>query len=142
MKHFKKMMALIIAMTMVMGMMSTVAVSAATKSQKITIAGLEEGDTVKLYKVLAWAENSDDAKENLAVNGWYWADPFDDTFKADANNDKMEDTLYGAVDENNKLQINSELAGEIARALNEAGTDTPVDTKKVGSNKTYEYSFG
>ena len=141
MKRFKKMMALIIAMVMVIGMMSTVAVSAATKSQKITIAGLEEGDTVKLYKVLAWADDSATAKEKLAVNGWYWADPFDDTFYADADNDKMEDTLYAAVDSDNKLQISSELAGQIARALNDAGTDVPVETKKVGPNKTFEYSF-
>jgi hypothetical protein len=52
----------------------------------------------------------------------------------------MEDTLYAAVDSDNKLQINSELAGDIARALNEAGTDQPKDTKKIDGT-TYVYEF-
>ncbi len=140
MKNFKKLMALVVAMVMIATAMLPMAVTAANKTQKITIAGLEKGDTVKLYKVLSWTDDAADAKTKLAVNGWYWADPFDDTFNEDTNNDKMEDTLYAAVDENNKLQINSELAGLIARALNEDGSSTPVNSQKIDGT-TYEYAF-
>lgn len=140
MKNFKKLMALVVAMVMIATAMLPMAVSAADKTQKITIAGLEKGDTVKLYKVLGWTDDAADAKTKLAVNGWYWVAPFSNTFNKDANEDDMEDTLYAAVDENNKLQINSELAGDIARALNENGTDRPVDSKQIDGN-TYEYKF-
>jgi len=140
MKNFKKLMALVVAMVMIATAMMPMAVTAANKEQKITIAGLEKGDTVKLYKVLGWTDDAADAKTKLAVNGWYWVAPFSNTFNKDTNSDKMEDTLYAAVDSDNKLQINSELAGDIARALNENGTDRPVDSKKITGN-TYEYKF-
>ena len=140
MKNFKKLMALVVAMVMIATAMMPMAVTAANKTQKITIAGLEKGDTVKLYKVLGWTDDAADAKTKLAVNGWYWVAPFSKTFQTDANNDKMEDTLYAAVDKDNKLQINSELAGDIARALNEAGTDEPEDTQKIDGT-TYVYEF-
>ena len=140
MKNFKKLMALVVAMVMIATAMLPMAVTAANKTQKITIAGLEKGDTVKLYKVLGWEDDAAEAKTKLAVNGWYWEDPFDDTFNKDENNDKMEDTLYAAVDENNKLQINSELAGLIARALNEDGSSTTVNSQKIDGT-TYEYAF-
>lgn len=60
MKHFKKMMALVIALVMVFGIMSTmsfVAVEAATSDASITISGLDAGDQVQFFQVLKWQDN-------------------------------------------------------------------------------------
>ena len=62
MKNFKKMLALIIAMVMIVGTMSMAAFAAGedglTTDAKISITGLTDGDTVKLFKVLEWTDGT------------------------------------------------------------------------------------
>ena len=61
MKNFKKIMALIVAMVMVMSTMSMAVMADTagdlTPDSKITIEGLASGDTVHLYQILQWDEN-------------------------------------------------------------------------------------
>lgn len=60
MKNFKKIMALIVAMVMIVGTMSTVAFAAPgdlTPDSTIKIEGLASGDTVHLYQILQFDEN-------------------------------------------------------------------------------------
>ena len=62
MKHFKKMIALVIAMVMIVGTMNLAAFAAGedglNTDAKITITGLTQGDTVNLYKVLEWTDGT------------------------------------------------------------------------------------
>ena len=76
-KHFKKMMALVIAMVMVvaMAMPAMAAGGVADGAQKtIKVDGLAAGDTVKYVKVIAWDN----------TNGWVRADGFTTTNLPDA----------------------------------------------------------
>jgi fimbrial isopeptide formation D2 family protein/LPXTG-motif cell wall-anchored protein len=61
MKKFKRIMALVIAMAMVLGLMSMAVIADTagdlTPDSPITIEGLDSGDTVHLYQVLQWDEN-------------------------------------------------------------------------------------
>ena len=71
MKHFKKIMALVIAMVMIMGTMSTMAFAESgerTLDDGVEITGLEQGDTVKLYQVLSW--------DSATSQGWQLVAPF------------------------------------------------------------------
>lgn len=62
MKNFKKIMALIVAMVMIVGTMSSMTVfaaqGAAKEDGKVVITGLDKDDTVKLYKVIGWTEST------------------------------------------------------------------------------------
>ena len=64
MKKFKRIMALVIALAMVLGLMSMTAwadpstTNNATPDKKVTISGLEAGDTVKYYKVIEWVDST------------------------------------------------------------------------------------
>ena len=76
MKHFKKIMVMVVAMAMVLSMMSIGTVFAETPNgltadSTITISGLDDNDTVNLYKVIEW--NAGDA-DNRA--GWVLTAPF------------------------------------------------------------------
>lgn len=99
MKRIKKMMALVIAMAMVLSMsISAFAEDAATPSgaltvdPKISITGLQDGDTVNFYKVLKWD------------NGWKLADGFTLT-------DAELKTVVG--DKTTKGAISSTVAGKL-----------------------------
>lgn len=59
MKKFKKMMALVIAMVMVLAMSSMAAFAAGgdlTVDDKVTVSGFEKGDTVKAYQFITWVD--------------------------------------------------------------------------------------
>ncbi len=99
MKRFKKMMALVIAIAMVLSMsIAAFAEDAATPSgaltvdPKISITGLQDGDTVQFYKVLKWD------------NGWKLADGFTLT-------DSELATVVG--DKTTKGAISSTIAGKL-----------------------------
>ena len=80
MKNFKKIMAMIIAMVMIVGTMSTVAFAAGANpgdldhNNKLTVSGLGADDEVKYYQILKWdPDNSEKDAQNNPV-GWAWAD--------------------------------------------------------------------
>ena len=124
MKKFKKIMALIITAVMVLSMtgLATFAAEEPPKQNRsISIDGLDEGDKVNFYKILEWADDSNEAKEHNAVQGWYWAEPFATIFNeddAEGNPDHGAAKLYGAINDKNQLIMTDTLAGDIARAIN------------------------
>ena len=84
MKHFKQIMVMVIAMAMVLSMMSIGTVFAETPNgltadSTITITGLDDKDTVNLYKVIEWDAGTADRRA-----GWVLTTPFanDDACKA------------------------------------------------------------
>ena len=137
MKNFKKMMALIIAAVMVIGTMGTMtafaagetpAVSAATFDQKITIDGLDKGDSVDFYQILKWVGSKTDGLTVANVDGWDVCAPFNKVIDSKA---KLQAVVDGG--------ITSELAGQLSRAIQASGEDpatAPVDTKVVGEGET------
>ena len=84
MKNFKKMLALVIAAVMIVGTMSMGTVFAETPEGltadgTVTISGLDDKDTVNLYKVIQWNDGDADT-----MAGWVLTDDFkdDDACKA------------------------------------------------------------
>ena len=80
MKNFKKIMAMIIAMVMIVGTMSTVAFAAGANpgdldhNNKLTVSGLGADDEVAYYQILKWdPDNSEKDTQGNPV-GWAWAD--------------------------------------------------------------------
>ena len=76
MKNFKKIMAMIIAMVMIVGTMSTVAFADPgdlTHNSKLTVSGLGAGDTVEYYQILKWDPDHSEKVDGNPV-GWVWAD--------------------------------------------------------------------
>ena len=136
MKRIKKVMALVIAAAMVMGMMSMTAFAADPVDRKIAVTGLETGDKVNFYKVLAWAGDKTTEEQNTlgAVSGWYPVDPFKSVLTPAV--------LKAAIDKDNKLMLTDELAGKLARALN-GGSTAPVNgsTAITESSGKAEYVF-
>lgn len=122
MKNFKKLMALVVAMAMVISTLSAMTVAAATSSRTLTISGLEEKDTVKLYKVLSWADDTAEANAHDTVSGWYAEAPFTAVLNKEG--------LKAAINNKNQLVMTDTLAGDLARALN-GYTGDPVETKTV-----------
>lgn len=122
MKSFKKILALVVAMVMVVSTFGVMTVSAETSTRTLTITGLEEKDSVKLYKVLSWADDTDEAGEHDTVSGWYAEAPFTSVLD--------EAALKAAINNKNQLVMTDTLAGDLARALN-GYTGDPVDTKTV-----------
>lgn len=139
MKHLKKVLALVLVGVMMMGMMSVTAFAAGT-NRTISVAGLDTGDKVNFYKVLAWADDTDTATANHAVNGWYWVEPFKTAFAS--GEDMGEAKLRAAINDKNKLVMTDTLAGDIARALN--GTtvkpvNDPNPVEESGGTATYTF---
>lgn len=92
MKKMRRVFALLLTMVMVLGMSTSVfAAGNKTDDKKVTVSGVQSGDTVELYQVLKWVEN----------DGWTFVAPFDGITDAEKN-----DVLYG--------QIHSPLAEKIA----------------------------
>ena len=121
MKHLKKVLALVVAMVMVLGTMSTVfADPDPTYDQTITVGGLSSKDSVAFYQILKWigsnAANVDNG-EVANVDGWAVCKPFDTVITS-------EDDLKNVVDG----KITSELAGQLSRA---AKTGSAAFTKVV-----------
>ena len=72
MKNLKKIMALIVAMVMIVGTMSSMTVfasqqGAVTEDGTVIITGLDEGDEVALYQVIGWKDST----------GWVFKNDFD-----------------------------------------------------------------
>lgn len=141
MKNFKKIMALIIAAVMIVSTMSVTAF-AATVDRTISVSNLEKGDKVTFYKILGWAENTDDATNKGAVSGWYWEEPFATAFATSGDHGKAK--LQAAINEDNEFMLTDELAGEIARVINSGsatdlakvtyGPETADDTTKIATH--------
>lgn len=95
--NMKKSLALILAAVMVLGLCGVALASpqaATAPTEKITITGLEDGDEVKLYKVLEWYDDNDTNE-----HGWREVAPF--------NKGKDIKDYYAAM--------NAQKAGEIAK---------------------------
>jgi len=85
MKKMKKILALVIAMTMVMASMSLTAFAATgalTPDTSMTVEGLDEGDEVNFYKLIKWVPGT----------GWAWNDGVE-TAAADTTGGKTALTL-------------------------------------------------
>lgn len=92
MKKMRRVFALLLTMVMVLGMSTSVfAAGNKTDDKKVTVSGVQSGDTVELYQVLKWVEN----------DGWTFVAPFNGITQTEKN-----DVLYG--------QIHSDLAEKIA----------------------------
>ena len=144
MKNFKKIMALIITAVMIVGTMSSMAVMAAdTVPRNITIDGLDKGDVVTLYKVLGWADTTEEATSKGAVSGWYFEEPFNrDTDNIAPNGDKGAAYLKAAINDKNQLYLTDKMANDIAQALNDE--EVPADKVKVqtaGDSKSVTFKF-
>ena len=121
MKNLKKIMALIVAMVMIVGTMSSMTVfasqqGAATADGKVEILGLDEGDEVALYQVIGWEDSTgwafvngfdvDEIKGHLGTTNT----PFDiDTGIVNTINSQIKDTtpkVSGGTLENGKYTAN------------------------------------
>lgn len=92
MKKMRRVFALLLTMVMVLGMSTSVfAAGNKTDDKKVTVSGVQSGDTVELYQVLKWVEN----------DGWTFVAPFNGITQTEKN-----DVLYG--------KIHSDLAEKIA----------------------------
>ena len=112
MKNFKKIMAMIIAMVMIVGTMSVSALAAPgdlSVNSKLKITGLDKGDTVTYYQILKWDPDNSIKDEDGNPIGWVWGDDikFESTL-IDADLLKIVGTTDGSG------EIDSELAGKIA----------------------------
>lgn len=92
MKKMRRVFALLLTMVMVLGMSTSVfAAGNKTDDKKVTVSGVQSGDTVELYQVLKWVEN----------DGWTFVAPFNGITQTEKN-----DVLDG--------KIHSDLAEKIA----------------------------
>lgn len=143
MKNFKKIMALIITAVMIVGTMSSMAVMAAdTVPRNITIDGLDNGDVVTLYKVLGWADDTNEAKTTKAVSGWYFEAPFNTASTIAEGDDLGSGYLKEAINDKNQLYLTDAMANDIAQALN--GVEVASDKIKVataGADKKVTFKF-
>ena len=116
MKNFKKIMALIVAMVMIVGTMSSMTVfasqqGAATADGKVIITGLDEGDEVALYKVIGWEDST----------GWTFVNDFD----VDEIEDKLGTTNEAFdIDTGIVNTINSQITASTPKAAEETIDDS------------------
>ena len=123
----KKVLALALAGAMVLGSMNLMAFAEEQPiTQTITIGGLNEGDTVNIYKVLAWEADSETGEGLGAVNGWYFVAPFNTDDDIADNGDFGKAYLSSIVNDQNQLYLTDEVAKVLAHALNGASV-TPVN---------------
>jgi len=112
MKNFKKIMAMIIAMVMIVGTMSVSALAAPgdlSVNGELKITGLDKGDTVTYYQILKW--DPDNSIEDVDGNpiGWVWGDDIKSESTL-TDNDLLK--IVGTTDGSG--EIDSKLAGKIA----------------------------
>lgn len=97
MKHLKKVLALVVAMVMVLGTMSTafaattIVPEGLTADTQISVAGLDAADTVTLYQLLEYKNNA----ENTSA-GWVLTAPFANDAACKAVLKKINETTTGA----------------------------------------------
>lgn len=127
MKKFKRIMALVIAMAMVLTMMSMAAFAddGLTTDATISITGLEQGDTVNLYQVLEWTDGV----------GW--------TLTKSPGFENLNTAGVNALIANTpNTQLSADDLAAIATYVG-ANSPTAVDPEKVvGADKTYTYTAG
>ena len=125
MKNFKKFMALIVAMAMIVGTMSMSAFAATGElsvNNKLTVSGLDEGDKVDVYQILKW-ENADATH----TGGWVYADGVD-------HPETDLETLVSNTDGTNTI------TGAIATDLANHTGIKYVDQAVIGASKTWTKS--
>lgn len=136
MKSFKKVLALLVAMVMVLGTMNSMGTvfGAEQPDSTIEITGLAKDDVVHFYQVIEWVG---DATGNVA--GWKAVAPFD-TVLTEAELIKAIDT-----DNENYTGITSELAGKLARVANKVeatGLGSPVTVTSNSASLTIGDNLG
>lgn len=142
MKHFKKMMALVIALVMVVGTLSLSSAFAATSSRdpKIQITGLEDVESVAFYQILTW----EGAQGDYA--GWSLKSPFTafatDNYTADADHSAEWYAIRDLVGDPGgnpavEMKLSAEIAGKLAK-LATSGALTP--TSLTNDTATLELS--
>ena len=117
MKHFKKIMVMVIAMAMVLSMMSMAAFADdgdLTVDAKVTVTGLENGDTVKAYQFITW----------VSGEGW-----------------KLADGITGITIDNITDGLTKEELATLASAENIAKM-TEVTGSLAADGKSWEYTCG
>lgn len=146
MKRLKKLLAFVIACTMIFGTMSMMSFAEPTNpgdemnnlsyDAEIVIYDLMAKDTVKLYKVLEW-DGSTNFGTDSAYGGWKFVSPFTGSALGFATDAKAIEAIIGDPAGNPpvKFGLNSKIAGDLARA---AGN--PVDTQTIDST-TYTYTI-
>ena len=139
MKHFKKMMALVIALVMIVGTMvpafaaETIVPEGLEADTTVTINGLDKGDTVNLYQLVKWSNNADNTSA-----GWVLTDTFkdDDACKAVlARINAKTDGVYTLTQDDVKaftdvLNNGTKPTAVTGGSVSDAGvyTNSPIDT--------------
>ena len=129
MKHFKRLMAIAIALLMVLPM--GLKVNAEDFDEKLTITGLTDDDVAHFYKLVEWAPD-----DTASVSGWKAVAPFDTVLTPAV----LKDVLVGTPDDPDTPDseyvaptgITAELAGELARCVT---TSTPKTDVTAASGK-------
>jgi len=148
MKRLKKLLAFVIACTMIFGTMSMMSFAEPTNpgnemnnlsyDDEIVIRDLMDQDTVKLYKVLEW-DGSVNFGTDSAYGGWKFASPFTGSALGFSTDAAAIEAIIGdpAGNPEVKFGLNSEIAGKLARL---GATGTAVDEKKIDGT-TYTYTI-
>ena len=114
MKHFKKMMALVIACVMILGTMSAFTASAATtQDSSITVSGLAKGDVVTPYQVVEWVGGS---------TGWAFTSKFSSLTAADLKEITGDPSANPAV----PGKVSYDLAKKIANLASGGTAEAPL----------------
>jgi len=124
MKNIKKILALVIAMAMIVGTMSTVfaAQGEVVKDTSISVSGLESGDKVNFIQVIKWVDGE----------GWAWVDEIkDDATLPDIKT--ITGKLEGTPPTLTAGTISAEHAGIIAKAAANAGLAGTQKTEESGT---------
>lgn len=123
MKKFKKILALVVAMVMIIATMNIAAFAAAgdlTVNGNLEVSGLDAGDTVTYYQILKWnGTETDDTTQ-----GWTWGKDITAASMSDADLA----ALVGNGTEGSG-SISSTLAGKIAAAVTGGTDDTTANGK-------------
>lgn len=132
MKQIKRLFAAMIAILLVIPLFGT-RIFAADYDETLTVSGLDNGDVVRFFKLVAWEPGNTDA-----VGGWVAVSPMTKTQlqtiigrpATQADVDAGKATEVGQLIE--AEGITADLAGDLARAFKSV---TPVATKTAASNK-------
>lgn len=124
MKHFKKMMALIIALVMVAGTLSLSSAFAATTSRdpKIEITGLEDVKSVDFYQILEWKGAQG------AYAGWSLKAPFTAFANGYADEKTAIKELVGDPGGNPavEMKLSADIAGKLAKMATASAKIAPT----------------
>ena len=139
MKNMKKLIALLLAFTMVMsmGIGAFAAEEPSAYDKPLTITGLAKGDVAHFYQILKWDPDNADQ-----VGGWVATDDY----KSVLTKDELTKILVGTPDDPATTDVDesvpptgitSELAGKLAKlSKGKTGTDVPVTATSAVLNNT------